>query len=204
MPRRSVDRISHSALTNHRIPARPEAPVKRAPPEPASTALRGVVLLNARKGEPPLPVVTRLAAYGELMAKDPGLAQPYFAVLEEARRSAGEDPLVLAALGRKALAEGGADAVALLERAEQKGAAGSATRIDLGQALARAGRIGDSAAALERAAADYPYSMEIRKHLILTYIQQKAYPKAKTALEAYVRDFPEDAFMRGLLNQVSR
>jgi hypothetical protein len=203
MPKRKVENISHSALTNHRIPIRPGAATE-PPPRPARPDLPGLELLNAQPGEPPLPLLTRLAAYGELMNRDPALASRYFATLAQARHDQPEDRLVLAALGRKALAEHSPDAVDLLTKAEQKGPPGAATYIDLSEALTRAGRSNDAIQALERGARTFTYSKDLRKHLILAYIHEKEYAKAKAEMEAYVRDFPEDSFMRGLLEQATK
>ena len=201
MPKRGVVQISHSALTNHRIPARPGA--SASIPEP-SPDLPGLLLLNSQPGEPALPLVTRLAAYGELMTRAPELQPIYLELLEQARHSLPEDPLVLAALGRQALGENRPEALEWLLKAEEKGFVGVLTYIDLNEALSRAGRPEDAVAALERGEAVFPYSQVIRKHLILAYIRQKQYPKARQALDRYVQDFPEDGFMRGLLSQVAR
>ena len=211
MPKRDVARISHSALTNHRIPARPgarasvpeRAPDLRAPDLPADD-LPGLLLLNSQPGEPALPLVTRLAAYGELMTRAPELQPKYLELLEQARHSLPEDPLVLAALGRQALGRNRPEALDWLLKAEEKGAAGVLTYLDLNEALSRAGRTPDAVAALERGEAVFPYSQAIRKHLILAYIGQKQYPKARQAMDRYVQDFPEDSFMRGLLSQIAR
>jgi len=202
MPRRSVETVSHAALTNHRIPARPGASAIPLP-DPASgrSDLPGLVLLDAREGEPPLPLVTQLASYGELMARAPALQSKYLELLKEANRSMPEDPLVLAALGRNALAEKRPDAIELLTKSEKKGVPGVETYLDLSEALSQAGRAEESVAALERGESTFPFSQAIRKHLILGYIRQKDYAKAKLAMARYVEDFPEDAFMRGLLQQ---
>lgn len=202
MPKRDVELISHSALTNHRIPARPSAGF--TVPEPAANPqLPGLVLLNS-SGSASLPLLTRLAAYGELMARAPELQTRYQALLEQARRELPEDPLVLAALGSKALAENRPEAAGLLTKAEQKGKASSATYVNLSEALSRAGRSEDAIAALKRGETSYPYSQPIRKHLILAFIRAKQYPQAKEAMERFVQDFPEDSFMRGLLRQVEQ
>jgi hypothetical protein len=195
MPRRSVDRIAHSALTNHRIPLAPGAA------GPATSAQPEVSLLNAHPGAPPLPPATLMAAYGELMARTPELQARYLDLLQAAARSAPEDPLVLAALARQTLAQDPAGAIRLLLKAEEKGAPGAATYTDLSEALTREGRSAEAVAALERGLAVFPYSKPIRKYLALAYIRRKAYAKAKVTLEEYVRDFPEDDFMRGLLSQ---
>ena len=203
MPKRSVEKISHSALTNHRIPARPDEP---PPPErsQAHDDLPGLRVLNAQPGEPTLPLLTRLAAYGELMSRDPALRSNYLALLAEAKREMPDDPLVLAALGRKALAETSPEAVELLTKAVDKGAAAAGTYIDLSEALMKENRLQDAVAVLERARSFFPYSKTIRKHLVLSYIRAKSYDNARTALQQYVRDFPEDSFMRGLLAQANR
>jgi predicted CXXCH cytochrome family protein len=204
MPKREVARISHSALTNHRIPARPGQLARAVPPEPEGAALPALVLLNQQPGEPPLPLVTRLAVYGELLNRAPQLRATYLALLEEAKHALPDDGLVLAALGRKALVDGNPEAAALLLRAEQQGLHSAATYLDLGQALMKADRLPDAIAALERGVHTFPFSKPLRKHLILADIRARQYPKAKSALEQYVNDFPEDSFMRGLLVQVGR
>jgi hypothetical protein len=202
MPKRTVQRISHSALTNHRIPSDPQVRSKIPAKPESSPNLPGLQILNAPDSPVRLPLVTRLAAYGELLTRAPGLQSGYFELLDEASRSAGEDPLVLIALGHKALAESKPEAVALLRKAEQKGVPSAILYLDLSEALTQAGQAAESVAALERGQRLFPFSPAIRKHLVLGYIREKTYDKAKVALESYVQDFPEDDFMRGLLRQV--
>jgi hypothetical protein len=203
MPKRTVEKISHSALTNHRIPTRPGDGTKKPARPAVESDLPGLELINAQPGETALPLVTCLAAYGELMDREPSLRAQYFALLEQARRELPSDPLVLAALGRKALAEHSPEAIDFLTKAEQNGTPAASTYIDLSEALVEAGRFSDSIRTLERGAQAFPYSKSIRKHLILAYIRDKAYTRAKSALEAYVEDFPEDSFMRGLLSRAT-
>jgi hypothetical protein len=199
MPKRAVDRISHSALTNHRIPVRAGTP---APSIGNRGGLAGLRILNADASGAQLPLVARLAAYGELTARAPTLGPDYSALLDEASRSAPEDPVVLAAVGHKALLENNPDAASWLSKAIARGAPGAILHLDLSQALEKAGRLDESVAALERGEELFPFSPEIRKRLVLGYIRQKSYVKAQSAMERYVVDFPEDDFMRGLLRQV--
>ena len=211
MPRREVGVVAHSALTDHRIPARAgqasSSGLRYQSGLPLTGNIPGVRVIDARAGEPALPLITRLEILGTLLDRDPKLAMAYNAALDEAARLLPDDPLVLAVLGRKALTANSPDAAGLLSRAETaenrlKGAARSSTYIDLGEAYQRAGLAADSAAALERGQAAYPWSKEIRKRLVLAYIQQKDYAKSAVALRNYVADFPEDGFMRGLLTQI--
>lgn len=206
MPKRAVSQISHSALTNHRIPKSPQTALQAKAVQPQATpGLPGLVLVNGLSKSALLPVVTRLAAYGELMNRDPSLQPEYFRLLAEAQRSEPQNPLVLAALGRKALQSGNIpEALDFLRKAESKGSAASVTYIDLSEALTQAGLGAESASVLDKAQKLFPFSQPIRKRFILACIQQKNYANARTALDNYVHDFPEDEFMRGLLKQVSQ
>src|SRR5260370_6256806 len=65
MPKRAVDRISHSALTNHRILIRAGAP---APSIVNRGGVAGLPIVHAEDSGAKLPLGTRLAAYGEIMA----------------------------------------------------------------------------------------------------------------------------------------
>lgn len=195
MPKRDIGKISHSALTNHRIPKRPSDPA----PAPAP----GLEMANG--DESSLPVVTRLAAYGGVASKSPEWQRRYDELLDQAKLDAPEDPSVLMALGRKALtAADPSSAAALLQKAEQKGATGPSFYLDLGEALAQSGKLEETTAALERGQQLFPWSPPLRKRLVLSYIQRKEYAKAKAAMERYAADFPEDEFMRKLLGQVPR
>lgn len=202
MPKRQDARISHSALTDHRILAKADENVALPLPGAAAKDLPGLLLLDAHPDEPPLPLVTRLAIYGELMDREPGLRSQYLALLDQAALSNPDDPLVLAALGRRALLQMSAQAASYLSRAIEKGVPAPETFIDLSKALNQAGKPLDAAAALKRGVNQFPYSKDLRKFLILSYIRSKEYQKAEPAMERYVVDFPEDDFMRGLLERV--
>lgn len=205
MPRREAGLIAHSALTDHRIPARPGQPLTTTLSAPGG--IPGVRVLNAREGEPALPAITRLELLGALRDRDSRLTPQYKSALDEAVRTTPDDPLVLAVLGRDALAGNSAEAVPLLLKAEKveaerQGSARASTYVDLSDAYLRNNLSADAAAALERGQAAWPWSKDIRKRLVLARIQQKDYVKAEAALRSYVQDFPEDSFMRGLLNRV--
>lgn len=202
MQKRQDVRISHSALTDHRILATPDEPAPVQLSGATVKDLPGLLLLNAYADAPPLPLVTRLAIYGELMDREPGLRSRYLELLDQAAVANPDDPLVLAALGRRAFLQMSAQAVGYLSRSIEKGEPGPETFIDLSKALNQAGKPSEATATLEKAATEFPYSKDIRKFLILRYIQSKEYEKAKPAMEHYVDDFPEDGFMRSLLERV--
>ncbi len=204
MPKRDVLQISHSALTNHRIPSRPDdLPASFDFSEAKAPELPGLLLLNRRIGEPELPLLVRLIAYGELAARQPGLLSEYQRLLNEASLKLPDNAVVLAALGRRSLLRKQSSAIDFLSRALAAGTPAALTFGDLSEALVSAGRIGESESVLEQGVTLYPFSKDLRKRLILSYIHQKQYDKARTGMEAYVRDFPEDAFLRGLLQRIS-
>ncbi len=202
MPKRALNQISHSALTNHRIPARPDermpldCPKANHPISPTCYCW----IISAPLSS--VPDVTKLSIYGELMNRNPHLQERYFALLDHLTETSPNDPLVLAARGRKALLEKSPQAVEYLQNAVRNGATSKATMIDLSEALAGAGHVSDAISTLEQAVDLYPYSPEISKHLLLRLIQAKQYDRARQVLEHYVEEFPEDDFMRNKLAQV--
>lgn len=203
MPKRDVGAIAHSALTNHRIPARPDEPLPEAAFEQTTPDLPDLIYLNRPPGarRAALPQLTLLQVYGELMEKDPAYGPRYARVLDQLSKTAKPDRLVEAALGRKALREdaAGDGAVVHLSRAIELGFPAPGTYADLAEAQARAGRETDALATLRRGIEVSPYAPVLYKSLALRYIHLKQYDEAKKTLERYVELFPEDDFMRGLL-----
>jgi hypothetical protein len=183
MQKRVVTQISHAALTNHRITASAGEPLPLEKPS---------IYFNGEMTK--LPLLTKLAAFGEL-----GMQKEYLEVLDQLAKSMPDDPLVRASLGRRALLSGRpAEAADYLRDASTV-----ISLLDLAQALKLSGRQPESIPVLERAASVQPLNTAARKTLVLAYIDKKDYVAAKAAMEKYVADFPEDAFMRGLLQKVS-
>lgn len=69
----------------------------------------------------------------------------------------------------------------------------------LAQALDRAGESQDAVEAAQRAVILYPYNADYQKVLVDCLIAAKRYNEATTALKNYVKLFPEDSFMRKML-----
>ncbi len=202
MPKRPVGGIAHSESTNHRIVRRPGQPL----PDEAfdeSSDLVGLIHINAPREPYTLSPLTKLAAYGEAMKRNPALEENYQQVLNELSQTHPEDPLVLAALGRRALfARDYANAAEYLTKAQQRGSETTTTFLDLGQALSGAGRHEEAAKVLSRGIEVSPYAEVLYKSLVLEQITLKHYPHALEVLRRCVELFPEDSFMRGLLKQV--
>jgi hypothetical protein len=200
MPKRATTQIAHSALTNHRIIARPDEPPPASDASMHYADLPGIIYVNGPHGqtESRLPLLTKLVAYGELSAQQPALEAQYWGLLQQAETALPQERLVRAALGRKALREQRyEDAIRLLT-----GATAADSVLDLATALKLAGKEVESAPVLEHAVTLNPLDKTLRKTFILTYIDLKQYNTAKTAMQDYLAAFPEDSFMRGLLRKV--
>jgi hypothetical protein len=205
MPKKPVAGIPHSDDTSHRIVRRVGQPYPDYAFDEPTQDLPGLVCIN-RQGEDatrPIPPLTKLRAYAEVSVNDPRLSHYYYELLEQLRTSMPDDPTVLACLGRKAIMDKeDAKAVEYLTRALTNGADSAFTYIDLGEALARLGRVEESAKVLEQGVAAWPFSADIQKALVLRYVTLKQFPQADEALKRYIALFPEDTFMRGILARV--
>jgi hypothetical protein len=200
MPKRDIAIISHSALTNHRIPASSTSKYTEAPaPDPAT----GLLLIDPPSNQPAaVPDLTLLRAYAELAPRYPAYQDRYLGLLQRLSQTEPNDPFVQAALGHKALTEGRNDeALAHLSHALVLDE--PAVYIDIAKACSNLGRNDDALDYLKRGIDADPFNPVLQKTLILEYINLKRYPDARQAMEQYVKSFPGDAFMRGLLARVS-
>jgi hypothetical protein len=206
LPKREIRTIAHSALTNHRILARQGQPL----PEAAFRQPTGppdVIHVNAIPGREtqPVPLLTQLQVYGELLSQRPSYRERYLAVLEELSKSAPEHPLVLSSLARKARLEetpgGNNQAIQYLSKAFERGSTSLVDYQDFAELLARAGQTERAIAILKHGIALSPFYPVFYKSLALQYIHQKEYPRALETMKRHVELFPEDAFMRNLLQQ---
>jgi predicted Zn-dependent protease len=202
MPKRKVEVISHSSLTNHRIPAKPDEPIPEIAFHQTTAALPDLIHLNPAPGrkDSPLPPLTLLQAYGELMDRKPEYAPRYAALLTQLEHSEPDNSLVQAALGRRDLRAGKLDeAAGHLERALQLGPPQVAAYSDLAEVMVKQGRSAEAVPLLQKAIALEPYNSTLQKTLVLRLIQLQRYPEAESAMEQYVKSFPEDSFMRQML-----
>ncbi len=205
MPKRDIAEISHSSLTNHRIVRRPGQPYPPEAFERTTPDLAELVHVNRPPGAggEALPLMVRFRAFGELSARRPGLSQRYVELLAEAAEMHGDDPLVLASLGRKAKLENrAAAAIDYLTQALEAGSRTPSTYEDLAVLLVQTGRAADAAEVLRRGVESAPFNPRLRKMLALRYIELKRYRDAFETIRGFVELFPEDDFMRGLFQQV--
>lgn len=199
MPKRDVLQISHSALTNHRIPARPD----EAPPPSSEKEVEGLVVVDPPGTPMKLSKGVLLRAYRSLMDRDPDYQKRYLALLDELARSQPGDTFVQAALGDKAYSDGRSEeAIEHLKLALPENL--PAVYLELGQSLAKIGQNQEAIEYLKKGVELDPYNATMAKTLILEYINTKSYAEAKLLMEKYVESFPEDSLMRSLLARVSK
>lgn len=200
MQKRKVTQISHSALTDHRIPARTDELL----PVMVQNEVDGLIVVNPPNGRNVhLSKLVLLRAYAGLAVKNAAYQQRYLDLLDDLGRSQPQDTFVQAALGEKALAENRTeDAVSHLKLALPEG--NPTTYLELGQALAKLGRSEDAIEFLKKGVERDPYNAVMQKTLILQYINLKSYTEARLLMTQYVATFPEDSLMRSLLARVSQ
>jgi predicted CXXCH cytochrome family protein len=198
MPKRDVRLVSHSMLTNHGIPARPDHQVVRE-----SSVEHDLAQVNAPAEPKPLPPLTLLRAYGQVAAKRPDFEPRYLALLDQLSRTQPDEPTVLAALGRKALFDPDPSAAArardYLQKAIDKGSTASSTYEDLAEALVRSGHQEEAIVLLEKGLALGPYSRELFHSLARNYNALGRAAEARKTILRYLELFPEDDAARRLL-----
>ncbi|WP_216846361.1 MULTISPECIES: tetratricopeptide repeat protein [Acidobacteriaceae] len=209
MPQRDIQVISHSSATNHRIVATPDEPFPDVTFTQTTAALPDLIHINpahlsmpGQQAATPLPLLTLLQAYGELAENKPQYVASYLKVLGQLEQAQPDNPLVQAALGRRDLKSGDfVNAVGHLRHSVETGQAVATTYADLADALTHLGQTDEARPLIEKAIQLDPFNPVTRKMLVVNLIEAKQYPKAQKALEDYLEVFPQDSFMRQMLNR---
>ena len=202
MPKRDVAVVSHAALTNHRIPARPgQAQQQNSSGENSGGDL---ILVNPSPDPIPLPAITTFLAYGQVIAKRADLAPRYWALLDQLSHTRPDDAEVLVALGRKAMFDPGpenaAHAQKYFEKAIEKGSTSSFTFESLAEVLVRSGQGEQAIAVLQQGLALAPYSAVLYESLARTYHALGRTDDVRKTVGRYLELFPEDDAARRLLH----
>jgi hypothetical protein len=206
MPKRDVRVISHSSVTNHRILRQPGEPFPDVTFQQTTPTLPDLIHLDPVPGKPdaPIPTLTLLQAYGELAENKPEYLAPYLKTLDRLGQSAPgggpDNALVQAALGRRDLKNGDfAKAADHLRRSLELDPIQPAVAGDMSDVLQKLGRAEEASALLRKAIGQDPFNPVLQKKLIVNLIAARQYSEAKTALEQYLKFFPQDTFMRQML-----
>jgi len=195
MPKQDVKLVSHSALTDHRIMSKPRPAIA-----PQSADL---IHVNAPPGGSALPALTRLRVYGQLAAKRPDFEPRYLAALDELSRTEPNDPLVLAALAKRAMADrrplSDIRARKYLEQSIARGSTAPSTYHDLAEVLTRSGHLQQAISVLEKGLDLAPYARELYRTLAQHYRALGRRDQMRKTLERYLELFPQDDAARDLL-----
>ena len=206
MPKRVVAGIAHSSDTNHRIVRRAGQPLPDAAFEQPIADLPGLLCLNKPKDNTsgPIPLITKLNAYAELMGKYPRLREYGLALMEQMSHLEPADATVLSRLGLNALFnnQDNAGAVGYFSQALESGSEDPTTFLYLGEALSRAGRTEEAAKILERGVADYPFAPPLRAMLAVQYLKMNQTERAREVMIRHLELFPEDSVMRRMWQNV--
>lgn len=202
MPKRDVAVVSHTALTNHRIPARRGQELEQN--SSGENSGGDLILINQSPNPVPLPAITMFLAYGQIVGKRTDLAPRYWALLDQLSYTRPDDAEVLAALGRKAMfdpdPDNAAHAQKYLEKAIEKGSTAPATFESLAEVLVRSGQRERAIALLEQGLALSPYSSVLYESLGRTYHMLGRPDDVRKTVARYLELFPEDDAARRLLH----
>lgn len=208
MPRQTLPRISHSALTNHRIVAYAGEPFPPAAFQQTPSSLPDLEHIDAAPGaeKNAVSAVVLLQAYGDLIETHPEYKPRYEKMLDEARTGQPGNPLVMAAVARRDANKGTAQDLAsarrLLKRVIASGSASASDYELYGYLLALSGDHDAAITALKKGIARNPYSTRLYKRLALTYAHFHDYEQALAVMKQELRMFPEDSYMRGIVRRV--
>lgn len=208
MPKRNLREISHSSLTNHRIPARPGEPFPERAFNMTTTALPDLIYLNAVPGasEKPVPPLTLFRAYGQLVAMHPRYNQKYRSTLDLLEASNAQDPSVFSALGRMKLQEhtGQTDAQAAqyFAKAIRAGSTDPYNFESLATLQAKAGKTQDAIATVQHGLNLNPYSPRLYRVLTSLYVSLEDYDAAMNVLKKELELYPEDSNTRRIIEEI--
>ena len=202
MPQREATETAHTSLTNHRILIRPGEPWPEETFQLTSASLADLVHLNRVSGETDeVPPLALLEAYREVSERKPEYAASYQRVLSELEQTDPDHAEVQQGVGKRDLDNGDLQqAVIHLRRAIQLDPDLGLTQAYLSEALAQLNQMNDAIEASEKAVSLDQYNPLFRKALIDRLIAAKRYDKAIAAMELYMELFPEDSFMRKMLD----
>lgn len=201
MPKRSVKVISHSALTNHRIVARPDEPF---PPEAfhmTTPGLPDLVQLNAAPGArtAPSPMVL-LQAYRQVMLSHPDYRPRYWALAQQLQSQYPANVSVLQALAdlslQKRNLEGANAAIRYLKLAIAHGSTVASDFEELGKLLIATRRLPEAVILLRRGTKTIPYDAELHRMLGKAYLSLQKPSEACTVWRKATELFPQDSEMR--------
>jgi hypothetical protein len=210
MPKRNLRDISHSSLTNHRIPARPNEPFPERAFSMTTPGLPDLIYLNAAPGtkQKPVPTLTLFRAYGQLMGTHPEYRQKYESTLDDLAKEKIQNPSVFSALGQRELEEhtiqAGGEAARYFAQAIQAGSTNPYDFELLATLQAKAGKVQDAIATVQHGLDLNPYSPRLYRVLTSFYVSIENYDAAMIILKKELELYPEDSNTRKIIEEIEQ
>ncbi len=206
MERRAVAGIAHSNDTKHRIVRTPGQPLPETAFEQPRPDLPGLLWMNRPAEGGTLPGAAQLEAYWTAARKDPAMWALWARKLNELKEENSQDADVLNALGVVALAQKKdyAHAAEDFEGAMKAGSGEPTTFLNLAAAFDGMGSEREAETVLQHGAEAYPWNGAILIRWAAQCVRLGEPDKARGALAAYNRMFPEDANVREALRTVEK
>jgi len=208
MPKRTVTTITHAALTEHRIVARPDEPYPPEAFEPGASSAPGLLHLTAgpQSHTGNTPAITLFQAYAGLVHDGHSeFKTKANEMLDRVARESSGNPVVLSALARRAMGTGTPEALEEAIRdftsATQAGAAAE-------DYLLLAGLYGkkkqntEAIAVLQKGMRANPYVREFSESLAVEYMALGQYRDASDVIRKGLDLFPDDVTLRVLQKKV--
>jgi hypothetical protein len=208
MPRKQLETIAHSALTDHRIVRRPGEVYEPDAPRPSTPGLSDLIDLDAEPDQAGSAVspLTALIALRQLADRGEPYKSRYLAMLSQVAPSYPDNPLVLGMLARKAVQdgtpEGNRQVMRDLSRAIQSGSTWPSDYDLLGTLLLRVGRPQEAADVVGRGIALAPYTPSLYPLMADCDEAMRKTAEAIDALKRGIVLFPEASSMRAQLARV--
>jgi hypothetical protein len=204
MPKRDVNVISHSVLTNHRILAEAEEPFPDIAFHLTTTQLPDLVNLTADPAtSETLSPLVRLQAYAQVVLAHSEYRPRYWSLATQLKTSHPENVDVLEALADEAVqkhsAEGSSQAVQYLQEAIRHGATNPVTFEELAKLLAAANRDSEALDVLHKGIKLAPYDAELYRASIKILVARNEMRGACDVAAEGQRKFPQDDVLRALL-----
>jgi hypothetical protein len=206
MPKRDVNVISHSVLTNHRIVAEAEEPFPDIAFHLTTPQLPDLVNLTADPAtSESLSPLVRLQAYAQVVLAHSEYRPRYWSLAAQLNTSHPENVDVLEALADEAVqkhsAEGSSQAAQYLQEAIRHGATNPVTFEELAKLLAAANRDSEALDVLQEGIKLAPYDAELfRASVKILFARDQMREACAVATEGQ-RKFPQDDVLRGLLRR---
>jgi hypothetical protein len=206
MPKRDVLRISHSALTNHRIVTTREEPFPDAAFQMTTPVLPDLVHLSAATGDDTAPSpLMLLEAYRQVLLTHPEYRASYWALAMRLANSEPNNISVLEALADSAMHQGDEDgmnvAIRDLELARNLGSKTAADYEQLAGLLIATGQRTEAIKVLRQGIDLIPDDEQMYRMLASTYLFLGEQRDGCALLANALRTFPQDEPLRALMIQ---